>query len=232
LIPANGRFLLDTNIIIALLEGDEAVLSNLDLAPEVFVPAVALGSTARRIGSERPDSMTITVLGGTDYSLIARRYSDSQGASGPYTIAAHSTEGIFPSPSWSLDHVELGPKHGLEDLPNFSQIKHRGGADPKAGVKSSSGKPVPTCERATDPTFVRLVERKGTVRISAVLNHQVGRQQHRPRAKPHRVARSFQSRPPWACDGISSPSRGLLPPLRFMILSKALKSARACRSVK
>src|ERR1019366_309631 len=85
---------------------------------------------------------------------------------------------------------------------------------------------------ATDPTFVRLVERKDTVRISAVLNHQVGRQQRRPRAKPHRVARPFQSRPPWACDGISSPSRGLLPPLRFMILSKALKSARAFRSVK
>src|ERR1035438_10249499 len=36
----------------------------------------------------------------------------------------------------------------------------------------------------------------------------------------------------WAYDGISSPSRGLLPPLRLMILSKALKSARACRSVK
>jgi tRNA(fMet)-specific endonuclease VapC len=41
--PAIGRFLLDTNILIALLEGDDAVLSNLDLAPEVFVPAVALG---------------------------------------------------------------------------------------------------------------------------------------------------------------------------------------------
>src|ERR1035437_7425371 len=41
--PANGRFLLDTNIIIALLEGEDAVLSNLDLASEVFVPAVALG---------------------------------------------------------------------------------------------------------------------------------------------------------------------------------------------
>ena len=41
--PANGRFLLDTNIIIALLEGEDAVLSNLDLATEVFVPAVALG---------------------------------------------------------------------------------------------------------------------------------------------------------------------------------------------
>lgn len=39
----SGRFLLDTNIIIALLNGDEAVLSNLDDASEVFIPAVALG---------------------------------------------------------------------------------------------------------------------------------------------------------------------------------------------
>ena len=41
--PASGRFLLDTNIVIALLRGDDAVLSNLDRAPEVFIPAVALG---------------------------------------------------------------------------------------------------------------------------------------------------------------------------------------------
>jgi tRNA(fMet)-specific endonuclease VapC len=41
--PASGRFLLDTNVIIALLEGDDAVLSHLDLAAEVFVPAVAVG---------------------------------------------------------------------------------------------------------------------------------------------------------------------------------------------
>lgn len=41
--PLTGRFLLDSNIIIALLEGDEMLLSNLDQAPEVFIPAVALG---------------------------------------------------------------------------------------------------------------------------------------------------------------------------------------------
>ncbi|MGA2597481.1 MAG: PIN domain-containing protein [Bryobacteraceae bacterium] len=41
--PASGRFLLDTNIVIALLEGDEAVLSNLDRVPEVFIPAIVLG---------------------------------------------------------------------------------------------------------------------------------------------------------------------------------------------
>lgn len=41
--PANGTFLLDTNVIIALLEGDDAVLSNLGHASEVFIPAIALG---------------------------------------------------------------------------------------------------------------------------------------------------------------------------------------------
>jgi tRNA(fMet)-specific endonuclease VapC len=40
---ASGRFLLDTNIIIALLEGEPRTLSNLDGATEVFVPATALG---------------------------------------------------------------------------------------------------------------------------------------------------------------------------------------------
>jgi tRNA(fMet)-specific endonuclease VapC len=43
LTPASGRYLLDTNIIIALLAGEDTVLSNLDQAAEVFVPAVALG---------------------------------------------------------------------------------------------------------------------------------------------------------------------------------------------
>ena len=39
----SGKYLLDTNIIIALIEGDQTVLSNLDKAPEVFISAVALG---------------------------------------------------------------------------------------------------------------------------------------------------------------------------------------------
>ena len=41
--PASGSFLLDTNIVIALLQGDEAVLSYLDRALEVFIPAIVLG---------------------------------------------------------------------------------------------------------------------------------------------------------------------------------------------
>jgi tRNA(fMet)-specific endonuclease VapC len=40
---ASGRVLLDTNIVIALLDGDEAVLSNPDQAEEVFIPAIVVG---------------------------------------------------------------------------------------------------------------------------------------------------------------------------------------------
>jgi tRNA(fMet)-specific endonuclease VapC len=39
---ASGRVLLDTNIVIALLEGDETVLSHLDQAAEIFIPAIVL----------------------------------------------------------------------------------------------------------------------------------------------------------------------------------------------
>jgi tRNA(fMet)-specific endonuclease VapC len=41
--PGSGRFLLDTNVVIALLEGDEKVLTSLDQASEVFIPAIVLG---------------------------------------------------------------------------------------------------------------------------------------------------------------------------------------------
>lgn len=41
--PASGRYLLDTNIMIALLEGDQGVVSNLELAAEVFIPVIAVG---------------------------------------------------------------------------------------------------------------------------------------------------------------------------------------------
>ena len=41
--PASGRFLLDTNILIALLAGDEDIVANLGQAQEVFIPVAALG---------------------------------------------------------------------------------------------------------------------------------------------------------------------------------------------
>jgi tRNA(fMet)-specific endonuclease VapC len=39
----SGRYLLDTNIIIALFADDEAVKNNLGQADEVFVPSIAVG---------------------------------------------------------------------------------------------------------------------------------------------------------------------------------------------
>ena len=41
--PASGRFLLDTNILVAILDGEKSALSNLKMAAAVYVPAVALG---------------------------------------------------------------------------------------------------------------------------------------------------------------------------------------------
>jgi tRNA(fMet)-specific endonuclease VapC len=41
--PASGRFLLDTNIVIALMAGEERVLSCLDEATEVFISAIVTG---------------------------------------------------------------------------------------------------------------------------------------------------------------------------------------------
>lgn len=41
--PPSGRFLLDTNIVTALLAGEGAVLTHLSNAAEVFLPATVLG---------------------------------------------------------------------------------------------------------------------------------------------------------------------------------------------
>jgi tRNA(fMet)-specific endonuclease VapC len=54
--------LLDTNIVIALFEGDETVLSNLDQAAEVFMSAVVLGELFFGAAkSERPSENTAKI---------------------------------------------------------------------------------------------------------------------------------------------------------------------------
>ena len=60
--PGNGRFLLDTNIVIALLEGEDAVASHLNHAEEVFIPAIVLGELFFGAAkSSRPLENTATV---------------------------------------------------------------------------------------------------------------------------------------------------------------------------
>ena len=42
-IPVSGRYLLDTNIVIGLLNGEESILEAVAAASEVFVPVVVVG---------------------------------------------------------------------------------------------------------------------------------------------------------------------------------------------
>lgn len=52
----NGRYLLDTNIIIALFAGEIAVKNNLGQAEQVFIPAIAVGELcygARKSGRSK-----------------------------------------------------------------------------------------------------------------------------------------------------------------------------------
>ncbi len=41
--PVNGKFLLDTNIVIALFAGEQLVLDHLKRANEIFIPSIAIG---------------------------------------------------------------------------------------------------------------------------------------------------------------------------------------------
>ena len=80
----SGRYLLDTNIIIALFASDTAVKDNLVEADEVFVPTIAIGELyfgARKSGQAkenvaRIDEFTVSnVVLGCD-TETARRYGE------------------------------------------------------------------------------------------------------------------------------------------------------------
>jgi tRNA(fMet)-specific endonuclease VapC len=55
--PMSGRFLLDTNVVIALLEGETVVQGHLAQADEVFISSIALGELYFGSGkSARPET--------------------------------------------------------------------------------------------------------------------------------------------------------------------------------
>jgi tRNA(fMet)-specific endonuclease VapC len=39
----NGRYLLDTNIVIALFDGDQLIADQIDQAAEIFIPSIGIG---------------------------------------------------------------------------------------------------------------------------------------------------------------------------------------------
>lgn len=61
----SGRYLLDTNIIIALFAGDESVMASLGRAAQVFIPSIALGELhygARKSGRSQQNLERIEAL--------------------------------------------------------------------------------------------------------------------------------------------------------------------------
>lgn len=60
--PPSGRLLLDISIVIALLAGEDVVVSNLDRATGAFIPAVVIGELFFGAAkSDRPSENTANV---------------------------------------------------------------------------------------------------------------------------------------------------------------------------
>ncbi|MBM3333874.1 type II toxin-antitoxin system VapC family toxin [Candidatus Sumerlaeota bacterium] len=84
----NGRYLLDTNIIIALFADEDAVKQNLAKAGEVFVPTIAIGELcygARKSGRMQENLARIEEFVATNVVLecdsdTARRYGEIKNA--------------------------------------------------------------------------------------------------------------------------------------------------------
>lgn len=80
----SGRYLLDTNVIIALLTGEAAIREHLATVDEVFLPSVAIGELyygARKSGRpnenlERIDELVLTNVVLVCDNETARRYGE------------------------------------------------------------------------------------------------------------------------------------------------------------
>lgn len=67
----NGRYLLDTNIIIRLFTGDKAILNWLEKAPEIYISSIVLGELfygAQK--SANVESNTLKIIEFSSYSTI------------------------------------------------------------------------------------------------------------------------------------------------------------------
>jgi len=82
--PPGGRYLLDSNILIALIAGEAAVAGEMTIAAAVFVPAIALGELyygARKSARSADNSQVIDRLSTSSAVLpcgpeTARRYGE------------------------------------------------------------------------------------------------------------------------------------------------------------
>jgi tRNA(fMet)-specific endonuclease VapC len=74
----NGRYLLDTNIVIALFDGDQSVIGQINQAAEIFIPSIGIGelyygafnSGKKQTNIDRVDQLRtqVTVLDCDDFT--------------------------------------------------------------------------------------------------------------------------------------------------------------------
>ncbi len=74
----SGRYLLDTNIIIALFASEASIINNLAQADEVFIPSIALGELhygARKSGRSQENLQRIEELVANSTVMVMSRTS-------------------------------------------------------------------------------------------------------------------------------------------------------------
>jgi len=84
----NGRYLLDTSVIIALFAGDESVTQEIEKAAEIFIPCIAVGELyygARKSAKSEESLATIEQFVGDNVVLecdveTARHYGEIKNA--------------------------------------------------------------------------------------------------------------------------------------------------------
>ena len=117
-----GRYLLDTNVIIALFAGDAALQDRLAMADEIYVPSIAIGELcfgARKSGRPAGNLARIDEFAATNVVLgcdtqTARRYGELE--------AALQREGR-PIPENDIWIAAVALQHGLTLVTNDAHFR-------------------------------------------------------------------------------------------------------------
>lgn len=124
-IEMSGRFLLDTNVIIAIFASDEAVISRLEEAEEVFVPVVAIGEL--QYGALKSARSTVNTARVSEFALESTVLSIDRRTATEYgRIKAVLRERGRPIPENDIWIAALALQH---DLTLVSRDQHFGHVD-------------------------------------------------------------------------------------------------------
>lgn len=108
----NGRVLLDTNIVIALFDGDAAVLKNLREATEVCVPAIVVGELMYGARRSRHARENLALIG--EFAVASTVLACDAGTAESYgEIKAKLRRAGTPIPENDIWIAATARQHGL-----------------------------------------------------------------------------------------------------------------------